>query len=110
MPIKILLVLSFVKDKHDISTAKKVSQLLAYTKGNVLIDFEGKARHFDGGFVGSVRKILGRPEGAPRGKGQLETFGWQNTSQFLPRNIVPGAHKVMFTNHLHFHQSAVEIG
>ena len=95
------------RTKHDPSTFKKSASCVAYTKGNVLIDFEGKARHFDGGLVGSVRKILGRKMLHEEAKANLKRF---DTSQFLPRNIVPGAHKVMFTNHLHFHQSAVEIG
>lgn len=57
--------------------------------------------------MGSVRKILGRKMLHEEAKVNLKRF---DTSQFLPSNIVPGAHKVMFTNHLHFHQSAVEIG
>ena len=106
--IKILFVFfALWRTKHDPSTFKKSASCVAYTKGNVLIDFEGKARHFDGGLVGSVRKILGRKMLHEEAKVNLKRF---DTSQFLPRNIVPGAHKVMFTNHLHFHQSAVEIG
>lgn len=108
MQIKILFVFfALWRTKHDPSTFKKSASCVAYTKGNVLIDFEGKARHFDGGLVGSVRKILGRKMLHEEAKVNLKRF---DTSQFLPRNIVPGAHKVMFTNHLHFHQSAVEIG
>lgn len=80
MQIKSRLFWALWRTKHDPSTS-----CVAYTKGNVLIDFEGKARHFDGGLVGSVRKILGRKMLHEEAKVNLKRFDSQNNSQVFTK-------------------------